>query len=88
MTDFAGAKAAFFSGGMAGVEDEFRLMRRFHPRVPCFAAGSTGAAARFIHRRAPEYDLERKHWGELRETRLYGPPFRRILRDCAQRVGA
>jgi hypothetical protein len=43
--DFA---AAFFIGGMEGVEREFRIFRTFHPRTPAYPIASTGAAARLL----------------------------------------
>jgi len=77
--------AAFFIGGMNGVEDEYRLMRSLHPEVPCFPVATTGAAARMLWRELkPEFPLERKYWAELGASRLYGSLFRRILVDLAR----
>ena len=41
--------AAFFIGGMEGVEEEFKLFRDIHPKVKVFPIASTGAAAKFIY---------------------------------------
>ena len=41
-----GFTAAFFIGGMEGVEEEFALFRDRWPAVPAFPIASTGAAAR------------------------------------------
>ena len=41
--------AAFFIGGMDGVEDEFKLFRNIHPKVKVFPIASTGAAAKFLY---------------------------------------
>jgi hypothetical protein len=41
-----GFTAAFFIGGMEGVEEEFAMFRDRWPNVPAFPIASTGAAAR------------------------------------------
>lgn len=41
--------AAFFIGGMEGVEDEFKLFRLYHPNAKVFPIASTGAAAKFLY---------------------------------------
>lgn len=41
--------AAFFIGGMDGVEDEYELFRKFHPETKCFPIASTGAAAEILY---------------------------------------
>jgi hypothetical protein len=61
-------EAAFFIGGMEGVEEEFTEVRKLKPAPPCYPLGSTGAASRILideHRqsfdpalyRALRYDL-------------------------------
>ena len=40
--------AAFFIGGMEGVEREFRIFRSFHPRTPAWPIVSTGSACERI----------------------------------------
>lgn len=50
--------AAFFVGGMEGVQDEYALFREFHPEAMVFPIASTGAAARFIYDEDPSmYDM-------------------------------
>ena len=41
--------AAFFIGGMDGVEYEYKLFRKFHPGAKCFPVASTGAAADILY---------------------------------------
>ena len=43
--------AGVFIGGMEGVEDEFKLFRKFHPNAKVLPVASTGAAARFVYDR-------------------------------------
>lgn len=45
--------AAFFVGGMEGVQDEYVLFKEFHPEAKVFPIASTGAAARFIYEENP-----------------------------------
>ena len=71
--------AAFFIGGMNGVEDEFDLMKRYHPRVPRFVVATTGGAATYLYEERPESELAARYRGELGKSRVYGPLFRRIL---------
>ncbi len=53
--------AAFFIGGMEGVEDEFELFRGCHPEAKVFPVASTGAAAQILYEEAPDkYDLRLK----------------------------
>ena len=50
-------EAAFFIGGMEGVEDEYDAFVKAHPRTNVFPIASTGAAAKIIYDRTPElYD--------------------------------
>ena len=46
--------AAFFIGGMEGVEDEFNLFRKYHPDTRVFPIASTGAAANFLYEKNME----------------------------------
>lgn len=49
--------AAFFVGGMEGVEDEYFLFKEFHPEAKVFPVASTGAAAKLIYDENPSiYD--------------------------------
>lgn len=50
-------EAAFFIGGMEGVEDEFEAFVKAHPETKVFPIASTGAAAKLIYDRNPNnYD--------------------------------
>ena len=50
-------EAAFFIGGMEGVEEEFKLFTTYHPNANVFPIASTGAAAKLIYDKTPEkYD--------------------------------
>lgn len=40
--------AAFFVGGMEGVEEEYFLFKEIHPEAKVFPIASTGAAAKYI----------------------------------------
>ncbi|HYM76870.1 MAG TPA: hypothetical protein VE377_12910 [Candidatus Dormibacteraeota bacterium] len=68
--------AAFFIGGMEGVEDEYELLRRHRPSVPRFPVYTTGAAARLLWmsesrllaEQAPA--LHENHGAELQLLRL------------------
>ncbi|HAT50529.1 MAG: hypothetical protein HQL07_07930 [Nitrospirae bacterium] len=44
-------QAAFFLGGMNGVEQEFEIFRAFHPETPIFLLPTTGSASRFLFNR-------------------------------------
>lgn len=49
--------AAFFIGGMEGVDLEFRIFTSTHPEAKVFPIASTGAAAKIIYDEAPDkYD--------------------------------
>lgn len=49
--------AAFFIGGMDGVEDEIKIFKSYHPRAKLFPIASTGAAAKIIYNMHPDmYD--------------------------------
>jgi hypothetical protein len=43
-------EAAFFIGGMEGVEREFYIFRRFHPDTPAYPLASAGSAAQHLRR--------------------------------------
>ena len=50
-------EAAFFIGGMEGVEIEYRMFTSAHPRAKVFPIASTGAAAKIIYDMSPDnYD--------------------------------
>lgn len=49
--------AAFFIGGMEGVEDEFTLFKKYHPEARVYPLASTGAAAKILYEASPDkYD--------------------------------
>jgi hypothetical protein len=61
--------AAFFIGGMDGVEREYDLMTQLKPDVPRFPVYTTGAAARLLWTR--QWDaVPRIHAAELGELRV------------------
>ncbi|QSQ17922.1 SLOG domain-containing protein [Myxococcus landrumensis] len=72
-------RAGVFIGGMDGVEEEFELFRRHHPKAALLAVASTGAAARVIFDREP--------WGVkdvgLKFDAAYASLFRRLLSRAA-----
>lgn len=45
--------AAFFIGGMEGVEDEYKMFTEYHPDAKLFPIASTGAAAKRIYDASP-----------------------------------
>lgn len=46
--------AAFFIGGMEGVEDEYKMFTSYHKNAKVFPIASTGAAAKLIYEASPE----------------------------------
>ena len=40
--------AAFFVGGMEGIEEEYELFRKLHPKTPTWPIASTGSAAKIL----------------------------------------
>jgi len=59
--------AAFFVGGMEGVEQEYEMLKALQPAVPRFPVATTGAAAQFLWSR--EDDLIAQMSSPLREVR-------------------
>lgn len=51
--------AAFFIGGMEGVEEEYKLFTSYHKGTKLFPIASTGAAAKLIYEASPELFDER-----------------------------
>jgi hypothetical protein len=70
--------AAFFIGGMDGVEKEYDLLMRMQPRVKCFPIASTGAAAAIVYNSVLP-TLPRKTAFELKTDFSYMPLFRRLI---------
>lgn len=68
--------AAFFIGGMEGVEEEYAIFKHYHPYSPTFPIASTGAAAKII------YDNHKNDYDENLENNLaYMSLFREILKN-------
>ena len=78
--------AAFFIGGMEGVEQEYDLMTQLKPAVPRFPVYTTGAAARLLWMREWEA-VPRMHEAELSELRTktsYVALFTHLLEGIAE----
>ncbi|MDB5070364.1 MAG: hypothetical protein JWM87_1475 [Candidatus Eremiobacteraeota bacterium] len=73
--------AAFFIGGMEGVEAEFELVRKLHYRVPCYPVATTGAAAAKLWKRmqADGTGAEGSHFRDLPTKTAYTALFTEIL---------
>ncbi len=73
--------AAFFIGGMEGVEEEFALFRERWPGVPAYPIASTGAAAaRLLDRWATSLPfISKAHAQELRDDVVYTALVERLL---------
>lgn len=73
--------AAFFIGGMEGVEEEFELFRKCNPSCPVFPVASTGAAAEliydFLYEKSDTYTDETAE--ALKQDRAYISLFRKLL---------
>lgn len=66
--------AAFFIGGMEGVEEEFKMFTSFHKDAKIYPIASTGAAAKLI------YDTSPAHFDERLVTELtYTSLFKELL---------
>jgi hypothetical protein len=85
--------AAFFIGGMEGVEDEYELLKKQKPGVPRFPIYTTGAAARILWTREwnglrDEDPLDREFHGraldELRGNTAYVGLFTNLLDRAAR----
>jgi hypothetical protein len=81
MIDAGEFAAAFFIGGMEGVEEEFALFRARWPGVPAFPIASTGAAARrLLERWAPSLPfLSRERVRHLQDDLVYTALVERLL---------
>lgn len=73
--------AAFFVGGMEGVEEEFRLFRDRWPQTPVYPVASTGAAAKILFEKwAPsQRSLAVDQIQQLRDDVVYAALFERLL---------
>lgn len=82
MVDDRPISAAFFIGGMEGVEDEYRIAGQKHPRIHLIPIASTGAAAQMLaDKLETPFDEDRKWTAELRTNRAYLPVFQEILKS-------
>lgn len=66
--------AAFFIGGMEGVEREYRIFRTFHPDTPAFPLASTGSAAKDVFQKlswSGTDDLKEKLEAEVSYSLLF-----------------
>lgn len=80
MVDDRPISAAFFIGGMEGVEDEYRIAGQKHPPIHLIPIASTGAAAQMLaDKLETPFDEDRKWIAELRTNRAYLPVFQQIL---------
>lgn len=70
--------AAFFVGGMEGVEDEYDIFRRFHPQALVLPVGSTGAAARVLLEGQTDAKATQLYQ-RLMHDLVYAPMFEEIL---------
>ena len=78
MIHYATFDAAFFIGGMEGVEDEWAAVHKLKPPPPCYPVASTGAAAlRLAREHGREFD-EPVLKGLYREYNYFGL-FRELL---------
>lgn len=62
--------AAFFIGGMEGVEDEYKMFTSYHPDSKLFPIASTGAAAKLIYDASPD-QFDKRLVTELTYTSLF-----------------
>ncbi len=62
--------AAFFIGGMEGVEEEFKMFSVFHPDAKLFPIASTGAAAKILFDASPG-KFDKRLQTELTYTSLF-----------------
>lgn len=78
--------AAFFIGGMEGVEEEFELFRKYNPSCPVFPVASTGAAAGliydFLYEKSDTYTEETAE--ALKQDRAYISLFRKLLEKAKE----
>jgi hypothetical protein len=68
-------EAAFFIGGMEGVEDEFHLFVKAHPDAKVFPVASTGAAAKILYEAMKE-TLDSRLYSDM----AYGSLFKDLMK--------
>jgi hypothetical protein len=71
--------AAFFIGGMEGVEAEYELMKEEQSRVPRFPVYTTGGAARMLWTKELRFSEENPNIRELRTNTSYVGLFTNLL---------
>lgn len=72
--------AGVFIGGMEGVIEEWKLLRRRQSHAAAWPIPTTGAAARILfENKAVSGDRDRQFDKELRGDRVYAPLFRLLL---------
>lgn len=71
-------RAAFFLGGMDGVEQEFEIFRAFHPGTPVYILPTTGSAARFLYDQQKNI-YPKKMAEDLEKSTVYGALYHRLL---------
>jgi hypothetical protein len=75
--------AAFFIGGMEGVEREFNIFRTFHPTTPVFPVASTGSAAQKLW----QAQFANESWAmNLMQQPSYSLLFADLLRPASEPV--
>lgn len=52
--------AGVFIGGMEGIEDEYKLFRKFHPEAIVLPVASTGAASKIVYTDFLSHDMKNK----------------------------
>ena len=62
--------AAFFIGGMEGVEDEYKMFTSYHKDAKIYPIASTGAAAKLIYDTMPAM-FDKRLLTELTYTSLF-----------------
>jgi hypothetical protein len=77
--------AAFFIGGMEGVEEEYRLLVKIQPNVRCYPVASTGAAAALVYESAFN-SLSVEESNALKEDFSYVPLFRKLISSTKPRT--
>ena len=63
-------EAAVFIGGMEGIQAEYEIFKRYHPKALCLPIASTGAAARILYDQHPG-EFNEKLLTELSYTSLF-----------------
>ena len=80
--------AAFFIGGMEGVEEEYQLIARLKPQVPRFPVYTTGGAAEILWMREAEaaYHPRAQNLKDLRAKTSYVALFTGVLEGVLEGI--